>query len=442
VKPVEVSAAKSDPPPEPLPKSWITHKDPSGFEVSLPAAWTVDTVSTTGQIILHGTQGEEIMIWRLHLKQRELEAQDAAAIVQELARKFDALMPWSAVQVMPDAARVMGLGAERSATTLLRWTTGPSTPSVYFYGIEAPGEVYRDLTDSFVAILKSFHVVQVSSEKHVPGIVNGSGSAEPKFVNWTDPHDGAFSVFVSEGWRVIGGAYRLSGEDARYSVAMSSPDGQLRASMGDSMVGAFTQPTQTLSAEGLGEGAFQTLGDGTRLEILAYNTGQQFAQSYVETLVSRECGNHRINCSTAREDLASTLSQSAAGEGFTGEFLTAGEVSITCNFEGKPVTGKYIAATIRMAPGYSPVWFVYRLYGYIAFAGRERDGEKVPAEMVQSVKFNADWDARQKGEASAAMQRDDERSQEIRERAQRNIAEDQRQTAEMITHANEQVRTK
>jgi hypothetical protein len=440
VKPVEASVAKSDPQAEPLPKSWITHKDPSGFEVNLPATWTVDKISSTGKVILRGTQGEEIMIWQLHLQQPELEAQDATATVQELARKFDALMPWSEVQLMPNVARVLGLGAERSATALLSWTSAPSTPSVYFYGIEAPGDVYRNSTDSFVAILKSFHVVQESFGKDVMGIVNGPGAGEPKFVNWIDPHDGAFSVSVPQNWRVIGGGYRLSVEDVRYSVVLSSPDGQVRASMGDSMVGPFTQPTETLAATGLSEGAFQTLGDGTRLEILRYNSGQQFAQSYVETLVSRQCNDPRIESSTAREDLAATFSQSAANEGFTDEILTSGEVSFTCSLEGRPAKGKYVAATIRMAPGFSPVWFVYRLYGYIAFVGREPDGEKVLAQMLQSTKFNQGWEARQKGNATPPMQRDDERSQQIRERAQQNIAEDQRQISEMITNANEQVR--
>jgi hypothetical protein len=436
-KPMEVFASKSDPQPEPLPKSWTMHVDPSGFEVSLPDAWTIDKVSSSGQIVLHGARGEEILIWPLHLRQPELEAQGGAAMVQELARKFDALMPWSAVQTTPNVARVMGLGAERSATAVLSWTNGPSAASVYFYGIRAPREIYRDSTDSFVAILKSFHVVQYSSIKDAPGNANGSGAGEPNFVNWNDPHEGAFRVSVPEGWQVIGGAYRLSTEDARYSVVMASPDGRVRASMGDSMVGAFTQPTQALAMAGLGEGTYQTLGDGSRLEILGYNSGRQFARSYVETLVSRQCSTPQIRSNNDREDLAAKFSQSAANEGFTDELLTAGEASFTCNLDGRPVKGKYIAATIRMAPSISSMWFVYRLYGYIAFAGREQDGEKVLAQMIQSSKFNPDWEARQKDAANAAAPRDDENFQQIRERAHQNIAEDQRQTTEMIANANE-----
>ncbi len=430
----------ASPQPETLPKSWTTHKDPSGFVVNLPASWTVGKVSSSGQVVLHGTRGEEILIWPLHLQQSELDAQGAAAMVQELARKFDALMPWSAVQTMTNATRVMGMGAERSGSAVLSWANGPGAASVCFYGMEAPGEVYRDSTDSFAAILKSFHVVPISSSEGVPEAANGSAARELNFVNWSDPHESAFTVSVPQGWHAIGGGYRLSPVDARYSVSMVSPDGLVRASMGDSLVGAFLQPTQALSAAGLGEGTFQTLGDGTKLEVLGYNSGKQFAQSYVRTLLSRQCSDPQINSADAREDLASAFAQSAAMEGFTDAHLTAGEVSFTCNVGGRPLKGKYIAATIRMAPGASAMWFVYRLYGYIAFTGREQDGEKVLAQMLQSSKFNPEWEARQKDAASAGARQENDSSRQIYESAQENVAGDQRLTSEMIAHANEQLK--
>jgi hypothetical protein len=440
VNAAEDFTVKSDPQPEPLPKSWITHNDPSGFAVNLPASWTIGKVSSSGQVVFRGTRGEEILIWPLHLQQPKFDAQGASAMVQELAPKFDVLMPWSAVQSAPNAARVMGLGAERSGTAVLSWANGPSAASVCFYAVEAPAEVYRNSTDSFVAILKSFHVVQNFSIEIAPGAAKGSGTGELKFVNWSDPREGAFGVSVPQGWHVLGGAYRLSAVDARHSVVMTSPNGQVRASMGDSLIGAFTQPTQALAAAGLGEGGYETLGDGTRVEILRYNSGQQFARSYVTTLVSRQCSNPQINSTSAREDLAAALSQSAASAGFTDALFTAGEVSFTCNLGGRPARGKYIAATIRMAPGFSPMWFVYRLYGYVAAPGREQDGEKVLAQMIQTSKFDPDWVARQRDAANAAVLQGNEPSERVREDAEQSIAEDQRQTSEMIADADQQLR--
>jgi hypothetical protein len=257
-------------------------------------------------------------------------------------------------------------------------------------------------------------------------------------VNWSDPHEGAFSVSVPDGWHVIGGAYRLSAVDVRYAVVAGSPDGRIRASVGDSMVGAFTQPTTMLTMAGLREGNYQLLGDGTKIEILPYNSGQQFARSYVQTLVSRQCSNIQIDSNNPREDLTSTFRQSAANEGFGNVFLSAGDISFTCDMDGRPVKGKYVAATVRFPPNVSTMWLVYRLYGYMASEERAQDGEKVLSQMMQSWKFDPAWEAQQKNTANAAVQQDNARSQEIRERAQQAIAEDQRQTSEMIARGYEQ----
>jgi hypothetical protein len=100
--------------------------------------------------------------------------------------------------------------------------------------------------------------------------------------------------------------------------------------------------------------------------------------------------------------------------------------------------GKYIAVTALLAPGQSPLWAVYRLYGYIAATGRQDDAVKVVTEAVTSWKFNPQWEAQQRNTANAAVQQDNMRSQQIRSRALQAIAEDQRQTSEIITKGWEQ----
>jgi hypothetical protein len=102
------------------------------------------------------------------------------------------------------------------------------------------------------------------------------------------------------------------------------------------------------------------------------------------------------------------------------------------------VKGKYIAATLRMGPNVSPMWFVYRLYGYLAFTGREQEGENVLIELIQSWKLTPEWEALQKNAANPAVQPDPARAQEIRERAQAAIADDQRQISEMFARSADQ----
>jgi hypothetical protein len=438
--PTETIAARAEPQPEPLPKSWIADIDPAGFVLNLPAVWTVNKVRATGQIVVRGTRGEQVMIWPLRLTKPELDARDAASLIQELARRFDALMPWGAVQTTHNAARVTGLGSQRSATAILSWSNNPGGASIYFYGLEAPGDIYADSENSFAGVVRSFQIVPDALFKDSPGTAAGGGGQGTNFVKWSDPHEGAFTVSVPQGWKAIGGTYRLSTEDVRYGVVMESPDGQLRASIGDAVVGAFTQPTQGLSATGLREGAYQTLPDGTRIELLRYLSGQQFARSYVETLVSRQCSNPQIVSNNTREDMAANFGQAAANQGFIDALLTAGDVSFACTLDGRPVKGKYIAATIRMAPNISPMWFVYRLYGYMAFAGREQEGENVLMQLIQSWKFTPEWEKLQKETGIPAAQPDSTQAQEARERAQAAIVDDQRQISEMIARDTEQRR--
>lgn len=119
-------------------------------------------------------------------------------------------------------------------------------------------------------------------------------------------------------------------------------------------------------------------------------------------------------------------------------YLTAGDVSFSCNLNGARVQGKYIAATTSLGAGQGSMWGVYRLYGYLAPVGREEEGEQAIAIALRSWKFNPQWEAQQRGIANSAVQQDNMRSQQIRSRAPQAIAEDQRHTNETITKGWEQ----
>jgi len=441
-KPVEAPVAKSEPVPAtpvptPAPVAWVTHTDPTGFEVSLPPNWTVGDSQTNGQVSLRGTRGEEIMIWPIRVQKPQLNSRDASVLTQTLALRFDALMPWGPTQNLGHAARAIGIGSDRSGAAILSWSDNPNGASAYFCALEAPSKIFANSTEAFVAILKSFHLVSNSPVKNLLPTAGGMGKVN-NFVNWRDPHEDAFSVTVPQDWHVIGGTYRLSPVDVRYAVVMDSPDGQLRASIGDSMVGAFTQPTPALTAKGLAEGNYQLLDDGSKLEILPYMSGQKFARSYVETLVSRECSHPQFSYGAPREDLAAIFSQSASEEGFSDGFLTAGEVEFSCSLDGRLANGKFVAATLRVGHAESAMWFVYRLYGYVAVAGREQDGEKVMTQILQTLKFNSKWQALKKTATDPSVEPANPLVHEIQQRAEEDIIDDQRQTAEMTAMSYEQ----
>jgi hypothetical protein len=252
------------------------------------------------------------------------------------------------------------------------------------------------------------------------------------YVRWTDPHEGAFNLVVPQGWSVIGGAYRLSATDIRNGVTMISPDGQMRIFAGDSNLGIYTESTPTLVAAGLHEGGHQTLADGTRFEIRGYMTGQQFASFYAAGTLRRQCAGLRVQSNNARPEIAGFFNQLASNEGMPGAQIAAGDVSFTCNMSGKAVVGKFIVGTIVPSPGRSPLWFVYRIYGYLAPADRKADAEKICLQAMQSWQIDPQWEARESQAASAVAPQDTAKSQQIRAQAIQAMQKDQQAVAAMF----------
>ncbi len=437
---LSVSSAKPNPgyvPQHPPSDSWTRYADPAGFVVDVPRGWTVAKDAASGRIIISGSRGEKAVIWPLLLQHAGLDSHSAAVLLPQLAHQVDAQMSWGHAQMLQGVARIFASRGHRSGTALLSWANGASGASAYFYCLEAPTNSYRTSMDNFVGVLNSFHIVQDASLGK-EGTERGKGPATLSFVSWRDPREGAFSVAVPQGWRVVGGAYRLSATDVRYSLAMGSPDGQIRATIGDSSIGLFIQPSQMLAMAGLREGGYYGLGDGTRAEIRRFIPGPQFARAYAQIFISRQCTGLQVQSNNARADLVSAFVQSAHNEGIPNPYVTAGDVSFTCNLNGTQVHGKYVAATVPFVPNATSMWVVYRLYGYLAASGREPEGEKVVAQALGSWTFNPQWLAQQRGIANAAVQQDNMRSQQIRSPALQAIAEDQRQTSETIMKGWEQ----
>jgi invasion protein IalB len=408
---------------------WTTHTDPSGFSVSTPAGWSVSKDSKQGRIALRGARGEQIVVWPIFIEQKQLNSAGAAQLVMQLARKLDGNLPWTPASAQANAARVVARGSQRSGTTLMTWSDGPTGATVTLYALEAPADVYRSSTNTFAKILQSFHEVPDAAAQQ-PGARAGSGPLT--YVNWKDPQEGAFTIQVPNGWHVVGGAYRLTATDIRENVTMVSSDGQIRVFIGDTNLGAFTEPNQMLAMGGLREGSFQTLGDGSRLEIRRFMPGQQLARWFAQSRLSSQCSGFQVESNNDRQDLAGAFMQSVREEGMNSARLTAGDAAFSCTGQHGPVHGHIFAATVYPFPGRSGIWYIYRLYGYFAAPERQQDAEKVAQQTMQSWSINPQWQAQEKQIANQAVQQDNARSQQIRARAMQAIQENERQTSQMI----------
>jgi hypothetical protein len=184
---------------------WTTHNDAKGFAMDTPPGWNFTSDTRAGRIVVQGTRGEQVVVWPGSIQQT-LDARGAAMLVQQLARRVDAQMLWGAAAATDGAVRTIAKSPQRSGVAMMTWSSSAGGTSVLFYCVEAPASAYRAETDTFTAILRSFRVVQEATANTKPGV-------PITFTTWTEPHENAYSVSVPQGWKTVGGAYRLSPTD-------------------------------------------------------------------------------------------------------------------------------------------------------------------------------------------------------------------------------------
>jgi len=183
---------------------------------------------------------------------------------------------------------------------------------------------------------------------------------------------------------------------------------------------------------GMREGGYAAIGDGSKLQIRRFLPAQQFVREYVSSSVRQECGEPRILSENERQDLASSAVQRARAQGATNPRVTATGVSFSCTWNGREARGYYAAATILPFPGRSGIWYVEALYGYLAVAERQQQADDISRHVLNSMGINAQWKQREDQIAGNAVEQDNERSQEIQARARQSIADNQKQTSDMI----------
>jgi hypothetical protein len=419
--------------PSPAPANWVTHDDPAGFAVSLPAGWNLAAGHPQGRIVTAGPQGQQAIVWPMFIEKRQLDAHGAAILVRQLAHRADPAAAWGDPQ--PGASTVVRVLArgERSGVAVMRWNSAPEGAAVYLFCVTAPSSLYRASMDDFAGILKSFHVLPAPTTGSQGARATGAASAGPlQWVRWSDPREGAFTASVPQGWSVSGGSFRQSATDIRKSVVLLSPDRQIRITSGDANLGSFSVPNAMYARAGLRPGATTTLGDGTRLEIRNYEPARQFLPGYVARTVGRDCTAPRVLSIDERPDLAASLNQQARTHNVRHSQVSAAGVAFSCTWNGRDARGYYAAATVLLAGVPASPWYVDSLYGYLAVADRQQEADSIARRVSGSMQVDSQWQQRESGIAATAVEQDNARSQEIQTRARAAIAADQQQTSDMI----------
>lgn len=411
---------------------WTLHTLAAGLQLEAPGAWRL-TEEGAGRIRLEGSAGEQMVIWPMTVAQPELSPAAAQALVGQFARAASPQLAWTVSALSaPGYVRAVAQGGAREGVTLMMWRRAEGATGACVFSMHTAAGGYARAADTFAKIVTSFRAGAGTAAS--AGRPTAPAPAATEFRRWADPHEDAFSTAVPAGWRVVGGAYRLSATDVRPALTVVSPDGAVRISVGDANIGGFTMPTQMHAMMGMREGTSTSLGDGTILQILRFIPGQAFVRQYVEHNLAAICGGPvQVVSSRERGDLAATFLAQARGEGIAAPHLTAGEVAFTCQINGRQVTGYYAAATMVPLPNAGPLWYAYRLYGYLAPEERQQEAGEICQKILASWQVSPAWREKERQIATAAVYQDNLRSQQVRSRALQAIAEDLRQTSDMIS---------
>lgn len=213
------------------------------------------------------------------------------------------------------------------------------------------------------------------------------------FTPWRDPRESAFTLNVPQGWQVSGGTVRDSAIDPRHILRATSPDGSIQILMGDNNLIPREVPNQMLVYAGMHEGQVTRGAWGGPLMIARYQSGEQFAQSYIRGAL---CKQAQIISSKILGEETRQLSQQAIAYGRAMNSSAQASVG-EANFHCSAQVGYVRAATVLGGqPNGAQVWGVLELSGFIVTNPEKAQFARyILNNVVSSLQMDQQWLARQ-----------------------------------------------
>jgi hypothetical protein len=369
---------------------WITHTDPQLYSVESPPGWTVSPDKQKGWVHLTGTEGEHVVIWPVFVP-GAVDPRFAPNIHAALAGSSPYRAQWEAPQaVTGNALRARGTGANAVAISVFTWVPSPKGLAGYFYLVAARERDYRQKQNDFARILQSFRIISAQTGANT---VTAEGPGGVRYVRFSDPREGAFTMDVPADWKTEGGLFRFHALDTRHCVQTESPDGQIKILFGDPLIGPFIDP-RSLTIGFFPEGSTYAP-YGFKMLVLRFMPGTEFCRYWLLTRVSPNCSNLQI---TETKDLTDQLPQPAPGS--ISPPPTYGGAWFQCSEQGQPRAGRCWAST-QMA-GAIGRWLVNGLTGYSAPPDKVSMAEAIHQHMAGSLQWNVQWRMAQVGVAGEA----------------------------------------
>ncbi len=259
-------------------------------------------------------------------------------------------------------------------------------------------------------------VILVALSSLLPGAASSQGGNPPPgpqsasearvlpvvtFVQRRDPREGAFTISVPHSWAVTGGTFRRSAVDITLAVHARTADDRVQIFVNDPDIVAREVPNQLTTMAGQREGQVVQGAWGGPVLLARFQTGQQFAQSYVAQRVCRTAeftGGGPLQRES--DDMNAQIAPCAQASGSRAQ-AAVGEVYFRCG----DAYGYATATTLITAPAQGPgvvMWFVYAVNGFtVKKAVDATFAMYVLHTMTSSFRIDPQWQTRSEGQARA-----------------------------------------
>ena len=261
------------------------------------------------------------------------------------------------------------------------------------------GNSYQEAmsTNSFAAAQKAdYYTPSNGTIQPVAATSESYGaSSSIAFTSWRDPREGAFTLNVPQGWQVSGGIVRDSAIDPHPVVRATSPDHKIQVFYGDPNLIPREVPNQLTAFARIREGQTTKGAWGGPVLMARYESGEQFAHTYIS---QRLCRAPQITRSgivqAASRQLSAAAMELGRAQGTSAQ-AWVGETDFRCGAQTGYVRASTVLAGSATGQGMG-MWFIYELDGFMAAdPSQAAIARYVMNNMVGSYKTDPQWEARQ-----------------------------------------------
>lgn len=380
----------------PAKDDWTIHNDPLGFSVEHPGSWAVETTAEATILVRNADEACFVLVQPFLAGPGD----SAQSVVERVPQLFSTRLAKAKVA---QSRRVSSTPDQVAASLTYEFKSNPAQAGVLctvngrfgtLYAMAAPDNRFSAVKKTFLRILRSFKFTQPSDGRpSAPGI---------KFVRWTDPVEGAFSLEVPQGWSVTGGLTRVAPADTRPAVQVVSPEGDIACRFRDKDIPMFVVPTAMGAQLGYPEGSTMVYG-GSPMTVMRYMTGADFATLYVSSRLEDEYPDLALSSPQNRPESAAKLNADFQKLGLNWS-MTAGDVRFTCSIGGQAFAGYCFASTVLIpfVGTEGGTWTVLFMHAYVAPARKESLAAAVLTHMVETYREDPEW-AKKQGENCARL---------------------------------------